>query len=426
MLRYSAGRGATKGLWRPADLPGMSRPICLASLVTVLLTLALPSAASAAPKPQTGTAIVFQRGFDIMYWDSFNGLRRLDRGDEPSISSNGRYVAYQQRGGAGCGKVIVRDLRSGARLPLPGIETGACITDPQLSGDGHYVTFGSQGKAAGDPSAIYLYDTVAKRMLNLPAPVNTGGFEDSPSLSDDGRFLSFVSARVLVNSDDIFVADLSRLQSAGTVSLVPTPGLPTSGSQSHATMSGNGSLIAFETGNTLERDVQLYSRSEGRMINAPVLSAGLDTYDPAPTPNGASVLVARQIKDLGDRSIYRFNLGGGSLTKLGGLGSDLSDEHPSIAEPVELVDRTPPSVNLRCKALSGRKLRCTIRSNERATARATLKLPGGKAKKKVGLKPGRNKRFTLRTKVTGRAKLKVAVSDPSKNTTRKRARARIF
>ena len=71
----------------------MSRPICLASLVTVLLTLALPSAAPAAPKPQTGTAIVFQRGFDIMYWDSFNGLRRVDRGDEPSISSNGRYVA---------------------------------------------------------------------------------------------------------------------------------------------------------------------------------------------------------------------------------------------------------------------------------------------------------------------------------------------
>lgn len=137
------------------------------------------------------------------------------------------------------------------------------------------------------------------------------------------------------------------------------------------------------------------------MINAPVLSAGLDTYDPAPTPNGASVLVARQIKDLGDRSIYRFNLGGGSLTKLGGLGSDLSDEHPSIAEPVELVDRTPPVVKLRCKALSGRKLRCTIRSFERATARAALKLPGGKAKKKVGLKPGRNKRFTLRTKVTG-------------------------
>lgn len=41
-------------------------------------------------------------------------------------------------------------------------------------------------------------DTVATRMLNLPAPVQSGGFEDSPSLSDDGRFLSFVSARVLV------------------------------------------------------------------------------------------------------------------------------------------------------------------------------------------------------------------------------------
>ena len=404
----------------------MSRSIRLASLLALLVTLAVPAASLAAPKAQTGTAIVFQRGFDIMYWDSFNGLRRVDRGDEPSISSNGRYVAYQQRGGAGCGKVVVRDLRTNAKLSLPGIETGACVTDPQLSGDGHYVTFGSHSKVADDPTAIYLYDTVAKRMLDLPAPVQSGGFEDSPSLSDDGRFLSFVSARVLVNSDDIFVADLSTLQSTGTVSLVPTPGLPTAGTQSHATLSGNGSLIAFETGRVLERDVQLYSRSESRLIDAPVLTAGLDTYDPAPTPNGASVLVARQLKDLGDRSIYRFNLGGGSLVRLGALGSTLSDEHPSIAEPVELVDRTPPVIKLRCKAVGGRKLSCTIRSNERATARAALKLPGGKAKKKVRLKPGRNKRFALRTKVTGRAKLKVAVSDPSKNTTRKRARARIF
>jgi len=81
----------------------------------------------------------------------------LDRGDEPSISSDGRYVAYQQRGGAGCGKAIVRDLRTDAKLPLPGVETGACITDPQLSGDGHHLAFSSQGTAAGDPSALYLY-----------------------------------------------------------------------------------------------------------------------------------------------------------------------------------------------------------------------------------------------------------------------------
>jgi hypothetical protein len=405
----------------------MSRPIRLAFLVILLVSMAVPAASSAAaPSPQIGSAIVFQRGFDVMYWDSFNGLRRVDRGDEPAISSNGRYVTYQRRGGAGCGKVIVRDMRTNRELSLPGIETGACITDPQLSGDGHYVVFSSHSKVAGDPTALYLYDTVAKRMLNLPAPVQSGSTEDSPSLSDDGRILSFVSGRNTLAFDDVFVADLSRLQSTGTVSLLATPGLPTAGPQSHAVMSSNGSLIAFETGRFLERRVQLYSRSQSRVLDAPALSSGLDSYDPSPTANGSALLLAKQLKDLGDRSIYRFELGSGSLVRLGALKSTLSDEQPSIAEPVELVDRTAPIVKLRCKPAGGRKLRCTIRASERSTARVTLKVAGGgKAKKKLRLKPGRNKRFTFKSRATGKGKLSAAVSDPSKNTARKRARVRI-
>jgi Tol biopolymer transport system component len=404
----------------------MSRLLRLSLLVSLLVTVSIPAVAAAAPKPQIGSAIVFQRGFDVMYWDSFNGLRRVDRGDEPAISSNGRYVTYQRRGGAGCGKVIVRDMRTNHEVSLPGIETGACVTDPQLSGDGHYVVFSSHSKVAGDPTALYLYDTVAKRMLNLPAPVQSGSTEDSPSLSDDGRILSFVSGRNTLAFDDVFVADLSRLQTTGTVSLLPTPGLPTAGPQSHAVMSGNGTLIAFETGRFLERQVQLYSRSQSRMLGAPALSSGLDSYDPSPTPNGSALLLAKQLKDLGDRSIYRFELGSGSLVRLGALKSTLSDEQPSIAEPVELVDRTAPVVKLRCKAAGGRKLRCTIRASERSTARVTLKVAGGgKAKKKLRLKPGRNKRFTLKSRATGKGKLSAAVSDPSKNTARKRARVRV-
>ncbi|HVD58337.1 MAG TPA: hypothetical protein VNC17_15945 [Thermoleophilaceae bacterium] len=404
----------------------MSRPMRIAFLVILLVLMAVPAASSAAaPKPQIGSAIVFQRGFDIMYWDSFNGLRRVTRGDEPAISSNGRYVTYQRRGGAGCGKVIVRDMRTNRELSLPGIETGACITDPQLSGDGHYVVFSSHSQVAGDPTALYLYDTVAKRRLNLPAPVQSSSTEDSPSLSDDGRILSFVSGRNTLAFDDVFVADLSALQSTGSVSLLPTPGLPTAGPQSHAVMSGNGSLIAFETGRFLERRVQLYSRSQARVLDAPALSAGLDSYDPSPTPNGSALLLAKQLKDLGDRSIYRFELGSGSLVRLGALKSTLSDEQPSIAEPVELVDRTAPVVKLRCKVAGGRKLRCTIRASERSTARVTLKVGGGKAKKKLRLKPGRNKRFTLKSRATGKGTLSAAVSDPSKNTARNRARVRV-
>ena len=123
--------------------------------------------------------------------------------------------------------------------------------------------------------------------------------------------------------------------------------------------------------------------------------------------------------------MYRFELGSGSFTRLGALRSSLTDEHPSIAEPVELVDRTPPVVKLRCKRAGAGRLRCTIRSNERATARVTLKVSGAKAKKTLRLRPGRNKRFTLRSKVAGRGKLSAVVTDPSGNAARKRARVRV-
>jgi hypothetical protein len=52
----------------------MNRPLRIASLLALLVTMAVPAAASAAPKPKQGTAIVFQRGFDVMYWDTFKAF----------------------------------------------------------------------------------------------------------------------------------------------------------------------------------------------------------------------------------------------------------------------------------------------------------------------------------------------------------------
>ena len=263
-------------------------------------------------------------------------------------------------------------------------------------------------------------------MLPLPAPVQSGEAEGSPSLSDDGRLLAFSSNRIPVNGDDIYLADLSALQSTGTVSLLATPGLPTGSEQTHPWMSGNGSLIGFETGRVVlrERDVQLYSRTENRLINSPVLSAGLDTYDPAPAPNGSSLLLAKRIKDLGDTEIYRFSLGSGSLVRLGALRSDLGDEHPSIAEPVELFDRTPPKVKLRCKAIGGREV--ALHDPHQRAREGAGDPEARRHRQEDGAPQARPQQaLHLRAKATGRGKLRAAVSDPSEQHHRLRGRGQI-
>lgn len=392
-----------------------------ALFVTALATLGiLASTAFAAPQPVTGRAIVFDRGFDVVYWDSVNGERKIGRGLEPSLSSDGRYIAYVDRDGpaALCNAIVLHDLRERRDLPLPGINTDDCKNNPRVSRDGRFIVFSGNGTSAGDPTGIYLYDVVNQRRIDLPEPVNSPSTEGWPSLTDDGRLLAFVSGRN--NFDRIFLADISAVPSGGAATLLPLPGLPMGpdDSQRAAEISGDGSTIVYGYGFLTAGSVGIYDRTSSSNATPAVLAQSGDTFQPGINSAGNLVVVARTPANSSTSEPHLFDRGSGALTRLSILDSSVSEDELDIADPVTLADTTRPRIKIRCKsrARKPRRIICTVRSSEAATGKLVVrrgKRAVGKGKKLRFKAAGRRRVvirsrvvLTKRTKLVARAKLK--------------------
>ena len=180
--------------------------------------------------------------WDILLFDrkskSFVDLPNLNttRDDErkPSFSQDGRWIAYTTNADDGEGQSDVRlyDRNSASLFSLPKLNSPHTDTEPSISGDGRYIAFVSNRPRVGKTNAgtrdIYLYDRQDERLVSLPG-LNSAGHEQSPSITDDGRHIAFVS---------------ERLDSAG------------------------------------ERDIYIYNRQSSTLLPTPNLNSPMDEYDP--------------------------------------------------------------------------------------------------------------------------------------------------
>jgi Tol biopolymer transport system component len=132
------------------------------------------------------------------------------------ISADGRYVAFGSNatdllpGGNAGGGIFVRDLQAGV--------TELAVTEgygPALSRDGRYIAYLSLG-SGGLGTNVHIFDRQA-RTTELVSVDRSGrrssGHASQPTISDDGRFVSFTSqAAGLVGgdgnqADDVFLRD---------------------------------------------------------------------------------------------------------------------------------------------------------------------------------------------------------------------------
>jgi hypothetical protein len=191
----------------------------------------------------------------------------------PSISSDGRYVAFQSYATnlvAGdtnsVTDVFVRDrvARTTTRVSVNSAEAQGNSDSyyPSISGDGRYVALHSYATnlVAGDTNNIndvFVRDTVAgttTRVSVNSAEVQGNSLSWFPSISGDGRYVAFYSsASNLVSGDangtsDVFVRDMV----AGTTSRVSLDkfGLEGDSFSQFPSISANGRYVAFETGAT--------------------------------------------------------------------------------------------------------------------------------------------------------------------------------
>ncbi len=200
----------------------------------------------------------------------------------PAVSADGRFVAFASNATNlipgdtnAAADIFVRDRQSGvterASVNSSGQQgNGGSGGDPAISADGRFVAFGSLATnlVANDTNATD-DDFVRDRQLGLTTRVNLGaaGAQAEPgsdsgvdAISDDGRFVSFVStASNLVPGDSNGASDyFIRDRQAG---LTQRLDLTAGGAQANAgsaagDMSGDGRLAVFITGssNLVARD----------------------------------------------------------------------------------------------------------------------------------------------------------------------------
>jgi Tol biopolymer transport system component len=188
----------------------------------------------------------------------------------PAISADGRYVAFDSRaenlvsGDTNySGDVFVRDLATGVTTLVSvsnsGIRGNKDSTAPSISADGRYVAFTSDANnlVSGDTNDspdVFVRDLVAGTTTRVSVSA-TGAQADAPcvfaAMSADGRYVSFNSgATTLINDgggtgaqSDVFVRDL-RLGTTTRVSVAMSGAKANNGSFQSA-ISADGSWIAF-------------------------------------------------------------------------------------------------------------------------------------------------------------------------------------
>jgi Tol biopolymer transport system component len=205
-----------------------------------------------------------------------NGGAEADSGsNDASISADGRFVAFAS--GAtnlvagdtnGVSDIFVRDRQTGTTervsVDSSGLESDASGTSPSISADGRFVAFDSLATnlVTADTNGVYdIFVRDRQTGTTERVSIDSAGLAGNdrsifPSISADGRFVSFDSrASNLVMGDtngreDVFVHD--RYNGMTERVNVDSAGTQANGGARGYTfaMSANGRFVAFESGAT--------------------------------------------------------------------------------------------------------------------------------------------------------------------------------
>jgi Tol biopolymer transport system component len=190
--------------------------------------------------------------------------------DSPSISANGRYIVFTSSaanlvGGDtnGTTDVFLRDLANQVTRRISvnsnGVQANGASVEPSISADGRYIAFDSEASnlVAGDTngaSDVFIRDMtnhVTRRLSVTSSGAQSKGVSFDPSISADGRYVAFDSSAVnLVNGDtngstDVFVRD--RTNAVTRLISVSSSGVQASTGAVGPSISADGRYVAFRS-----------------------------------------------------------------------------------------------------------------------------------------------------------------------------------
>lgn len=191
-----------------------------------------------------------------------------DFSDTPSISADGRFVAFvsaarnlSDEDTDAAADIFVRDLLANTTTLVSRATTATGYAgdrfsaEPSISADGRFVAFGSAADNLSDEDDqhvdVFVRDLQAHTTtLVSRARYPAAGSSNEPSISADGRFVAFRSDADNLSDedddriDDVFVRDL-QLRTTTLVSRASSG--PGDGHSGRPSISADGHLVAFES-----------------------------------------------------------------------------------------------------------------------------------------------------------------------------------
>src|SRR5215218_4203269 len=201
------------------------------------------------------------------------GIAAADYSFEPSISADGRMVAFSSRAqldpedfdeSSFPQDVFVRD-RAAAVTVLVSRASGATgkpsdveSSSPAISADGTHVAFASDAKLTGQRGYdrnVFVRDLAAgtTRLVSVGDEGKAGDAKRLPAISADGRYVAFQTrGDELSRADadarvDVFVRDMTKGLTVTVSRASGTLGVPADAPSSSAAISADGALVAFDS-----------------------------------------------------------------------------------------------------------------------------------------------------------------------------------
>jgi len=275
----------------------------------------------------------------------------------PSISGDGRYVAFQSDATLVTGDgnvstdIFVRDRQNSATervsVDSSSVESDGHSLEPSISGDGRYVAFSSHATNLVSADTNAFEDVFVRDRQNLTTErvsLETTGVEGdnnsfSPSISADGQWVAFTSSAtnlILVDTngvDDIFVHD--RVSGTTERASVDAAGAEGDGLCYAPSISSDGHYVAFESEatNLVSADTNAFSdvfirdrqalATERVSVDSGGLEGDAQSYNPSISADGLFVAYESTATNLVPADTNAFSdvfvhdrLGGTSFTSI--------------------------------------------------------------------------------------------------------------
>ena len=222
----------------------------------------------------TQTSVSFPNGQTTLISQATGGAVGTGDSSQPTISSNGRFVAFTSESGnltadpdPAPSQIFLRDTQSSTTTLVSQATGGAVGTgassDPTISSNGRFVAFTSAASNLTTdpdpaPSQIFLWD-IQSSTTTLVSQATGGavgtGASSQPAISGDGRFVVFTSLATTLASTpggsgaQIFSRD-TQANTTALVSQASVGGNAGNGTSSQPTISGDGQFAAFSSVST--------------------------------------------------------------------------------------------------------------------------------------------------------------------------------